>query len=127
MVKTIVRTPRAKKRKKRSDINAGVPRKKASPDPDVFIPLSQVPDTTSSPEHECLMHTTSVISRGIQKRLQRVCAELTRGEQNESVPAACKQSDSRVDIAPPNSDTTIPTAVYVPVAHAMRSWQLQDW
>ena len=130
MVKTVVvRTPRVHKRKSTHQETGGV-RKRASPDTHDFVTLSQVPPETSSPEHECLLHTSEVISRRIQLRTQRACDNLT-GSQNSVLPVADfdqqRATPSKKNTTP--DATSVPTATYIPVAQTVGRTvpRFEDW
>ena len=74
---TMVKTPVAKRSHKRRAENRPAPKaKRTSPDVQ-FVPLNEVPDDVESPEHECLLHTSRIISNRIAIRQSKALKALS--------------------------------------------------
>ena len=90
------------------------PKKTTSTTPprDKFVALSDVPKDVSSPEAECLEHTTSVIRRRISARTKTSCTQYTQPATTDVPSAIDNISPEDVELYtkyPPESNATLIT------------------
>lgn len=74
------------------------------PPADEFVPLEKVPDCVSSPEGECLLHTTNVIAKRIARREETLLTTLrtpTKNKNKRKPPPPSANSTTSLDTPSP--------------------------
>jgi len=103
-------------------LNICVQAKERYPPPplDKFVPLHEVPGDLSSPEYECFQHTTQVIRRRLNRRLEKKTIALSQSiGKNGKVDAKLSSEDNESESADDEEDN-------IPRLAPLDHWSLFD-